>query len=1009
MSLKHIVRNAKYAVPITLGLLKGIQGYGQEPNQVRLDGMVRDTSGHVIENANVNIWKAADQNIFESLETDLGGTYLVDMATPVTERNYAEKPLTVINNGNSNTIGITGTVPETPQSIHIINSIGQLIDNIPFDYNANTHELSTQWQSDDAGLYFAQITSPNNKEILKIITTNDGPSPRVNIDNNKERGHLLKAAATNNPITYYIEVSADGNEAIDFATVVDSIQVYNGETAYPEHVVTPNLESYSAPVVGQVTLGGKGVGEGFNVELTPEQGNPQTITTDVNGRFNTTFNIPYQAFPYDPKTITLRASATPSATSLQTTNANKSISITDSDTPFTLDMAVDSAHISLSGYLGLGVNGSITVDGKEIFSGNFSESYDFDTIKTVQKTIPVTYNLHKHHHEDVNETTNVNVWDEYTFSPSFSFIPAEYTASITTDSGTNVTVKTGDETLWEYVATPDTTLGPLQRTELDSILVNINATRRGAHDLDSTLYMYENKDNNWTLKPETIQASTSGQVKREDDIPLSYAAITFTNLEDITTYYEDTLNAAGNYDINNLFTDSDGEQYIVHIKSTTKSPAFKTLDTIINIQEGENNHNFIAQQEDPVYGRAFGFVERTDYLYLPRSQITFTMQKNTTKQFIDTTDAGGVYDLYNLPTDADGEDYNVHIEPTATSPPFLPYDTTLTIFAGENREDILGIQKIPHSKINGVIRDMDALMSIDGTLQDEAIARLPGVIVEFMNDPNNTPYDFTDDVELDRDTTDANGYYESNIRFTPGTEIYLNIGGKAGYYARGGTINDWRYTITEPDVAIDSMKTFDWTLPRETGTYDFGANDTITLPAYQINMMTKNQNIEHAMGRGALFNYEAFLAELDKDIDQHIANFQAAIPNAHLIRTMNNYHLTIEDEQNYNHQNNYYPDSVITFVSKGPNITSNNYTKSTGEWQILYSKITWGGNETGFNKEHGRAIGLGEVNYDSFMDEDGGPITNRDKRVATLILNQGQARYLYDYDSFSYKNLRENE
>lgn len=103
----------------------------QLQSQVRIQGMVLDTSGHIVENANVNIWKAADHNTFEAAETDFNGEYNIDVATPVAVENYNIKPLTVLNNGTHNHIGFSGTVPESPQNINIINSIGQRIANIP--------------------------------------------------------------------------------------------------------------------------------------------------------------------------------------------------------------------------------------------------------------------------------------------------------------------------------------------------------------------------------------------------------------------------------------------------------------------------------------------------------------------------------------------------------------------------------------------------------------------------------------------------------------------------------------------------------------------------------------------------------------------------------------------------------------------------------------------------------------------------------------------------------------
>lgn len=913
LGLKNIVRKAILSLAIAGGVSNTV--LSQNPDQVRLQGTVRDTSGHVVENANARIWKADNATIYETAETDFWGEYTKDISTPVEQIPEAEKiPIRVLNSGNSNHVGIEGTISEAPQQIIITDIIGRAIANIPFTYDLGSHLVSAEWKSETPGIYFATIIGQHNKESIKFLTTDNGMPPSlgntqaidqtnyVSTSNNKSM-----QALSDEPIKYYIEISADGNEHINFNNVLDSIEVYAGEIGYPEHVVTPNLPTYAAPVQGEVTIAGNPVGPNFKVVLTPEVGDAQELFTDANSQFSTTFTIPYQAFPYDAATIDLDATAEPTATSIQTTNANKSISITDSDTPFTLDMAVDSAWVSLFGNVAqTDVTGTIIVDGKQVFSGPIS-SYDIDNIKTIKENVDVNYNFQKYHYEDVNENKNVAVWSDTEFNPTFTFIPAEYTATITSDTGADITItkNQGGEELWNYVSSGTNNLPTIQRNELDSILVDLHAELTDKENFDTTFYMREYLPNNITFSMDDVE-------------------------------------------------------------------------------------------QPELFARALGFVKREDYLALDNAKITFIMDSDETKQFIDTTSTTGTYVINNLPTDADGELYTVTIQPTANSPSFLDYETSITLFEGDNRNDFTDVKKIPNPKIAGIIRDGDSIAN-----------RLEGVTVQFVNKAN--------DVVLDTDVTDANGYYKSNIAFSPGTEIYLLIGGKEGYYARGGptTLQDWSEVIEQPMYAADTLQNFDWTLPRVVGKYGTGVNDTITVSANDIANMVKNQNIEHAMGRGALFNYEQLIANdpvvTSTMINQYIADFKAAFPNANIIRTTSDYVLTTQEKADYDYQTNYYPDSVITHVTSSGNETNFEYTTVNGFPQILHTYITLSGNQTGFNKETLRGLGMEEVAYESCMDNDGGPITNRDKRVVTLILNQGQYRYQDEFDSFSYKNLRENE
>lgn len=898
-----------------------INSFSQNPDQVRLQGIVRDTSGHVVENANARIWKADNAAIYETTETDFWGEYTKDISTPVEEIPEAEKiPIRVLNNGNSNHIGIEGTISEAPQQIIITDVIGRAIRNIPFNYDVGSKVVSAEWKSETPGIYFATIIGQNDKESIKFLTTESGMPPSlgntqaidqtnyVSTTNNKKSMQALSGE----PIKYYIEISADGNEAISFNNVLDSIEVYPGEIGYPEHVVTPNLPTYTAPVQGEVTIAGNPVGPNFKVVLTPEVGDAQELFTDANSRFSTTFTIPYQAFPYDPATIDVDATAEPTATSIQTTNGNNSISITDSDTPFTLDMAVDSAWVNLFGTVAqTDVTGTITVDGKEVYAGSINGAYDINSIKTIKDNVDVNYHFQKYHYEDVNENKNVAVWSDTEFNPTFTFIPAEYTATITGDSGADITItkNQGGEELWNYVSTGTDDLSVLQRNELDSILVDMHAELTDKEDFDTTFYMRENLPNN----------------------------ITFS-MNDIIT--------------------------------------------------------------DPDYVRVWGNVTNAVGTSIKDIDIKFIRSANPTENFQTTTFDDGMSIYYDfgeiIPVYSEPESYDVELA-VEDGRGLMPttHTTTIPIQSPWVQRNFV-IDSLPHAKLQGVIRDGDSIAN-----------RLEGVTVQFVNKAN--------DVVLDTDVTDANGYYKSNITFSPGTEIYLLIGGKEGYLARGGptTYVDWSEVIEQPMFAADTLQNFNWTLPRVVGKYGEGVNDTITVHPYNIAAMAKNQNIEHAMGRGANFNYEQFITNspsvTSTTVDGWINDFKAAFPNANIVRTTSDYVLTPEQIQNYDHQTNYYPDSVITHIDLGANQTSNKYTTINGELQILYSEITLSGNQIGFNKETGRGIGLGEVGYDSFMDNDGGPITNRDKRVVTLILNQGQYRYQDEFDSFSYKNLRENE
>ena len=171
MKFINIFRNTKFAISIAGGLFSSINSFSQNPDQVRINGVVRDTSEHLIENANAKIWKADNAAIFETTETDFWGEYMKDISTPVENipvENYS--PLRVLNSGNSNHIGIEGTINQEPTQIIITDIIGRAIANIPFNYDIGNKMVSADWKSRTPGIYFANLITNDGKESIKFLT-----------------------------------------------------------------------------------------------------------------------------------------------------------------------------------------------------------------------------------------------------------------------------------------------------------------------------------------------------------------------------------------------------------------------------------------------------------------------------------------------------------------------------------------------------------------------------------------------------------------------------------------------------------------------------------------------------------------------------------------------------------------------------------------------------------------------------------------------------------------------
>ena len=1053
--------------------------------QVQIQGTVRDTSNHTVENVNISVWKADNSSITETTETDALGEYSLGISTSISEVSQINNNIIVINNGISSHIRFSGWLDQKPQAIIISDITGRIISNIPFTYNRFSKQLEAEWQSKISGIYFAQIVTPTSREVLKFITTNNAIPPAHSHTLRAQEQNIAKQSSMGDAIKYYVELSSDGNEPINFVSKLDSVMAYGGETIYPEHVVMPIIPDYTALVQGQVKLNGQAVGEGFKILLTPQQGNAQELYTDANGTFSTSFTIPPQSFPYNPATLSLEALATPTENSIQTTNAQEEIAITHSTTPFTIDMAVDSASIGLTGNLPSEVQGSVIVDGKTIFTGNWPEQYAFNDIKTIKQSVQAQYQLNKYHHESVDHTATVNVWETHEYNPTLTLIPAEYTANINGEEGASVTItlvndkakltfpspsnlgksyshfstfhraadrrfmetsNKEEETLWNYTSNGTDQLQTIERNEIDSILVNLHAQKQGKIDFDTTFYLRENlpafeennisftmqdqmaeytmritanenaninitnqetgqqlwnfisngtdimptleqtqldsmlvnlyaqleggleKDTTFYIKPNstnefitpnleiyntTIQGTinigeqnvgpnfnititpenqepintttneqgqyntqinlpaqnypyepiptniniaatpteqsvqttntqtnatitntqpttidmivdsasialtgylgagvsgtitVNGKTIHQGELPENY---TYNNIKTIQTenttqyqlekYHHETINHTTNinvwdtYEYNPTFNlipaqytatinGEEGASVTINLvndkaeltfpspsdvgKSRNHDSTFhraadrrfmetsnkeeETLwnyisngtDQLTTIERSEldsiqvnlhaelegkidydttlylretmpqytpNNITFTMQDEEipQLYGRAFGFIDRNDYLALGNSQIKFLRSTDTLQQYTQIADEYGVYDISNLPTDADGEEYIVRINSTATSPTFLPYETTTTIYEGNNRRDFTDIKPIPQKT--------DILFS---TYNEKDSTALSNVLISYyLCGADGMPR--TADDELSLQTTSENGH-----------------------------------------------------------------------------------------------------------------------------------------------------------------------------------------------------------------------------------------------------------
>ncbi len=451
---------------------------------------------------------------------------------------------------------------------------------------------------------------------------------------------------------------------------------------------------------------------------------------------------------------------------------------------------------------------------------------------------------------------------------------------------------------------------------------------------------------------------------------------------------------------NNLPTIQRNEQDSILVDLNATLTNKQDFDTTFYMRELLPNNIAFTMDDvvnNPDYVRAYGIIQSTNGSNITghNLEVILTREDKPTETYSDFSEGATSYDFEaTIPVYTSPEGYTMTIiPPDGIGLMETTHNFDYTASPTNQQHDVV-CDSLPHAKYQGTIRNGDDISE-----------KLDGVTVQFVNKAN--------DVVLDTDVTDANGYYKSNIALDPGTEIYLLIGGKEGFLARGGTFTDWTKTVTQPMFATDTLQTYNWTLPQEVGTYGTGVDDTITVSALDIADMVYLNNIEHAMGRPALFNYEQFIADspsaTSATVNGWINDFKTAFPNANIVRTTSDYVLTTEDKQNYDYQTNFHPDSVITHVNLGINQTFNEFTTINGELQILYSLVTLSGNQVGFNKETGRSLGLGETAYAGFMSNSGSAITKRDKRAATLILRQGQYQYKDELDSFSYKNLRENE
>ena len=447
----------------------------------------------------------------------------------------------------------------------------------------------------------------------------------------------------------------------------------------------------------------------------------------------------------------------------------------------------------------------------------------------------------------------------------------------------------------------------------------------------------------------------------------------------------------------------------VRITSTNNS----LVDTVVNVQEGENTVNLPAYMNTDIAG----YLKRHTYPYQGNLEniqgfITFEGLNINYEDSIQTNNYG-LYQLNDLLIPPSGTaQYKVTITPTLQL--FMDYVDTISVTPSSEQIDFTVLGWPQYTHLHGNIRDLYSDQSLDG------------VTVRFV--------DLNADTILAQTTTDADGNY-----MLPAVEKdhvgkwevgYLDTA--QGYMADVGNEMTIEQTLANESYvtcAEDTSYKVNWTLvpseiPIPTTENDPNNGETLAIDQIfddQIEEMIRGPpnayaltDTEEAMGRQVRLNYNAMTPNDKQDFENFVIragdSLFYGIPKSVAIndasRPFELVNETIYDGSisDYHPVTHIFEDSLGYNVSAGPNTTYSGQTeinnnKTYQEFAKNRGDITcsWGDQAGAIKEIYGRSEDLGNVSItSSFMNINAADPTLADRAIVYLIHKDNEKRWQQD-------------
>ena len=449
----------------------------------------------------------------------------------------------------------------------------------------------------------------------------------------------------------------------------------------------------------------------------------------------------------------------------------------------------------------------------------------------------------------------------------------------------------------------------------------------------------------------------------------------------------------------------------VRITSTNNS----LVDTVVNVQEGENTVNLQEYMNVDI----LGLFKINNYPYQGNLESINGKLKfeGLNINYMDSTEtiSAGYYEIDDLVIPPSGTaQYKVTITPINN--PFMDYVDTISVTPSSEQIDFTVLGWPQYTHLHGNIRDLYSDQSLDG------------VTVRFV--------DLNADTILAQTTTDADGNY-----MLPAVEKdhvgkwevgYLDTA--QGYMADNGNEMIIKETLANESYvtcADDTTYKVNWTLtpkniPIPATENDPNYGETLNLrdstTCGQLQQMVRGPpnayaltDTEEAMGRQVRLNYNAMTPNDKQDFENFVIkagdSLFYGIPKSVAINDASRPFELVNEDINagnitsYHPVNDYHSGELGWNVSAGPNTTFN-YATYTVENEKTYTEIgflggditcSWGDQAGAIKEIYGRTEDLGNVSItSSFMNINAADPTLADRAIVYLIHKDNENRWQQD-------------